>query len=44
MITNISCHVVSICAELHYTLNIEVSEWYMVIVMSGILDMFIVSD
>lgn len=42
MITNISCHVVSICAELHYTLSIEVSEWYMVIVITEILGMFIV--
>jgi len=44
MITNTCCHVVSICAELHFTLNIEVSEWYVVIVMGEILGTFIVSN
>lgn len=44
VITNTCCHVVSTCAELHYTLNIEVSEWYMVIVMTEILGMFVVSN
>lgn len=43
MITNTCCHV-SICAELHNTLNIEAAEWYMVIDMTEILGMFIVSD
>ena len=33
-----------ICAELHYTFNIEVSELYIVIVMTEILGTFIVSD